>query len=163
MISLETLKATASNIVETGPDVYTENMFQSDFPQFYYYVGNVLTLPVPTSVFEQFLAMATEVIQPKKWFIHWRYASGLFVAHMMVLYMQTYKPATTENPLQSAVDSGLNTGNVKSASLGDASCSYDTNNIDKSLEGWGTWTSTVYGAQLATYAKLLGLGGTYAI
>jgi hypothetical protein len=47
--------------------------------------------------------------------------------------------------------------------MGDTSISYDNSAINEGSAKWGTWNATQYGAQLATMARMLGIGGTYVI
>ena len=54
-------------------------------------------------------------------------------------------------------------GMVKSATLGDASVTYDTTAITQGTADWGDLNSTTYGQLLANRAKLVGMGGSYAI
>ena len=54
-------------------------------------------------------------------------------------------------------------GVVKSATLGDASVTYDTAAITAGTEDWGDLNSTTYGQILANRAKLIGMAGSYVI
>ena len=54
-------------------------------------------------------------------------------------------------------------GVVKSAGLGDSSVSYDTDALTKATADWGDLNATQYGQLLAAKARLVGMGGTYAI
>ena len=105
--------------------------------------------------------MANACVQPDKWLESWRYAAGLYVAHYATLYLRTYAPSNTT--AQQAAASGALVGVVKSATLGDSSVTYDTTAVTKGTEDWGDLNSTTYGQMLANRAKLVGLGGSYAI
>ena len=104
---------------------------------------------------------ANASIQPDKWLDGWRYAVGLYVAHYATLYLRTYAPAS-ESPDQAAATGAL-VGVVKSATLGDSSVSYDTDALTKATENWGNLNATQYGQMLASEARLIGMGGSYAI
>ena len=54
-------------------------------------------------------------------------------------------------------------GMVKSATLGDASVSYDTAAITAGTEDWGDLNSTTYGQMFANRAKLVGMAGSYVL
>lgn len=147
----------ASNIGHDNGS-YTAAMFQADFPQFYNEDG---VCWVPDVMLQSFISMANESIQPDKWFEQWRYACGLFVAHNASLYLKTYKSASSS--AAEAAASGEVIGVVKSATLGDASVSYDDSSTTKATEGWGDLNATQYGQLLATRARLVGLGGSYIL
>lgn len=151
------VRAAAANI-GTGVGSYTVEQFREDFPQFFnsegYFLGSLPML-------EQIIQMANVSIQPDKWGDSWRYAVGLYVAHYATLSLRGYA-GSNETPQQAAA-SGALVGVVKSATLGDSSVSYDTTAVTKGTEDWGDLNSTTYGQMLANRAKLIGMGGTYAI
>jgi hypothetical protein len=150
----EEAKKVASHIpLEGERGSYTEEMFREDFPQF--------TLEaVPETMLAQFIEMANTSVQPSAWGSWWRYASGLFVAHFGALYMRTYNDGTS--PV-SVASGATQTGLISSATMGDTSISYDNSAIVAGSEKWGTWNATEYGAQLATLARMVGIGGMYVI
>ena len=151
------VKAAAANI-GTGVGDYTVEQFREDYPQFFNSEGNFLgSLPM----LEQIIQMANVSIQPDKWLDSWRYAVGLYVAHYATLSLRGYA-ASNETPQQAAA-SGALVGMVKSATLGDASVTYDTAAITAGTEDWGDLNSTTYGQILANRAKLIGMSGTYVI
>lgn len=151
------VRAEAANVGrEKG--AYTKDMFQADFPQFFDGEGKPLA---PESMVDMFLAMAGDAVQPDKWLDKWRYAAGLYTAHYVTLYLKTYAPSS--ETAQQAAQTGALMGVVKSASLGDASITYDTDSLTKATEDWGSLNATQYGQLLATEARLIGLGGSYAL
>ena len=151
------VKAAAANI-GTGVGNYTVEQFREDYPQFFnsegYFLGSLPML-------EQIVEMANAAIQPDKWLESWRYAAGLYTAHYATLSLRGYA-ASNETPEQAAA-SGALVGVVKSASLGDASVSYDTSAITAGTEDWGDLNATTYGQMLANRAKLIGMGGTLVL
>lgn len=152
------VKAQAANIGQTQGN-YTVEQFQADYPQFFSTdTGGPL---IPSTMLSEIISMANASVQPDKWLESWRYAVGLYVAHYSTLYLRTYSEGST-SPQQAAA-SGALVGVVKSATLGDSSVSYDTSAITKGTEDWGDLNSTTYGQMLANRAKLVGLGGSYAI
>ena len=151
------VRAAAANI-GTGVGDYTAEQFQQDYPQFFNSEGNFLgSLPM----LEQIIQMANANIQPDKWLDSWRYAVGLYVAHYATLSLRGY--ATNNETPEQAAASGALVGMVKSATLGDASVSYDTAAITAGTEDWGDLNSTTYGQILANRAKLIGMGGTLVL
>lgn len=137
---------------------YTAEQFQEDYPQFFNSEGQSL---LPETMLSEIINMANSAILADRWGSAWRYAVGLYVAHYTTLYMRTYSPSS-DSPQQAAA-SGALVGVVKSATLGDASVSYDTSAITAGTEGWGDLNSTTYGQMLANRAKLIGLAGMYVI
>ena len=153
--------AKASNIGQRVGD-YTSEMFKADFPQFYTSVGDC---HVPDTVLAEFIRQANAIILPDKWFDGWRYAAGLYVAHNATMYLRTLPASTnphTDSPAQAAA-LGQVIGTVKSASLGDASVSYDDGASTTGTAEWGDLNATTYGQLLANKAKLIGMGGSYVL
>ena len=151
------VKAAAANI-GTGVGDYTVEQFREDYPQFFnaegYFLGSLPML-------EQIIHMANVSIQPDKWLDSWRYAVGLYVAHYATISLRGYA-ASNETP-EAAAASGALVGVVKSATLGDASVTYDTAAITAGTEDWGDLNSTTYGQILANRAKLIGMAGTLVL
>lgn len=151
------VKAAAANI-GSGVGGYTVEDFRADYPQFFGIDGCFLgSLPM----LEQIIQMANANIQPDKWLDSWRYAVGLYVAHYATLSLRGY--ATNNETPEQAAASGALVGMVKSATLGDASVSYDTAAITAGTEDWGDLNSTTYGQILANRAKLIGMWGTLVL
>ncbi len=151
------VKARASNIgFQEGR--YTEAMFREDFPQFFTSTG---VCHLPATILSELISQANASIQPDKWLESWRYVAGLFVAHQATMYLRSYA-ANTETPAQAAA-SGQVIGTIKSATLGDASASYDDGSATMATQGWGDLNATSYGQLLATKARLAGMGGSYVL
>lgn len=154
------LRGTASGIVDGSPGAYTEAMFIEDYPPF----KNKETGEcfVPSGMLATFLSMANDIVSPDRWGETWRMAAGLFVAHYATLYLKTIQ----NNPngstsIGNAAASGQMFGIVTSASLGDASVSYDTSAATNLTTNWGQWNLTAYGQQYASLAKMMCMGGCY--
>ena len=152
------VRAAAANLGSGAPGTYTAEQFQEDFPQFFNSGGQPL---LPASMLEEIIRMANAAVQPDRWGEGWRYAVGLYVAHYVTLYLRGYA-AYNETPEQAAA-SGALVGMVKSATLGDASVSYDTAAITAGTEDWGDLNSTTYGQMFANRAKLIGMAGMLVI
>jgi hypothetical protein len=111
-----------------------------------------------------FIAMANNTVSLERWGEAWRFACGLFVAHYATMYLRQNKGNDTGSATASqAADSGALIGIVSSASLGDASVSYDTSTATQATANWGQWNLTTYGQQYASLARLHVLGGSYII
>lgn len=151
------VKGMAANIGQSQGN-YTVEQFRQDYPQFFnsegYFLGSLPML-------QEIIRMANVSIQPDKWLDSWKYAVGLYVAHYATLSLRGYA-ASNETPEQAAA-SGALVGVVSSATLGDASVSYDTAALTKGTEDWGDLNSTTYGQMLANRAKLIGMMGTLVI
>lgn len=151
------VRAAAANLGH-GKGNYTLEQFQEDYPQFFNAEGNFLG---SGTMLQEIINMANLSIQPDRWGESWRYAVGLYVAHYATLSLRGYA-ASNETPQQAAA-SGALVGMVKSATLGDASVTYDTEAITAGTEDWGDLNSTTYGQILANRAKLIGMAGTLVL
>lgn len=151
------VKGMAANIGQSQGN-YTVEQFRQDYPQFFnsegYFLGSLQML-------QEIIRMANVSIQPDKWLDSWKYAVGLYVAHYATLSLRGYA-ASNETPEQAAA-SGALVGVVSSATLGDASVSYDTAALTRGTEDWGDLNSTTYGQMLANRAKLIGMAGMLVI
>lgn len=152
------VRAAAANLGH-GKGNYTAQKFRQDYPQFF----NAECLPLlPEAMLDEIISMANAAVQPDKWGESWRYAVGLYVAHYATLYLRGYSGGPSSTP-QEAAASGALVGMVKSATLGDASVTYDTAAITAGTEDWGDLNSTTYGQIFANRAKLVGMGGMTVI
>lgn len=154
------LRGQASGIVDGASGAYTEAMFIEDFPPFKdKTTGQCL---VPSSMLSTFLSMANDIVSPDRWGESWRLAIGLFVAHYATLYLKTIQNSPEgSTSVAAAAASGQMFGIVTSASLGDASVSYDTSAATQLTNNWGQWNLTAYGQQYASLAKMMCMGGAY--
>ena len=161
----ENAKKVAANIPEVGErGNYTSDMFTADFPQFFRKTEGetpTYTPLLPQTMLTSFIDMANTSIIPSRWGEQWRYASGLYVAHYSAMYLKTYADGSPS--AQVVASKSAQKGNVASAKMGDTTVSYDNGAINAGTEKWGTWNSTQYGAQLATMARMIGIGGMYVI
>lgn len=156
----------AANITESAEvGAYTAELFLSDFLQF---TGLSHQEPevqrrslVPPSMLELFVNNANSSILPSRYCDMWRYAAGLYVAHYSTMYLKTYSEGSA-SPAQASAK-GQQTGLVKEATMGDTSISYDNAAVTAAMAKWGSWNATQYGQQLATMARMIGMGGSYVI
>lgn len=161
-------KITAANVPQPGEQgSYTMSAFLEDFPQFrleHKTIGNEETQRkclVPESVLQVFVEQANDSVLPSRWGSMWRYAAGLYVAHFSAMYLKTYAPAS-QNAGQAAGNAEQR-GVVKTVAMGDTSVSYDNSAVTAGTEKWGSWNATQYGSQLVTMARMVGMGGMYAV
>lgn len=168
-------KLSAANVPQPGEQgEYTEGMFLQDFPQFTKNLPlddeksegeeskeEIAVSLVPETMLLLFIQQANDSILPSRWGNMWRYAAGLYVAHFAALYLKSYSPGSDSTA--QAAGGADQTGVVKSASMGDTSISYDNSTITAGMEKWGAWNATQYGSQLITMARMVGMGGMYAI
>ena len=147
----------AANLAH-GYGSYTLSLFQTDFPQFFDEEGKPWA---PEQMMQLFLQRVNSCILPERWLESWRYACGLYLAHLLTLYLQTYAPSS--DSAAQAAGTGALMGVVKSAALGDASVTYDTDTLTKATEDWGSLNATRDGQMLATEARLMGMGGSYVL
>lgn len=164
-------KLAAANVPMRGErGDYTADMFREDHPQFTKAIppgedgadkGQVSTSLVPEAMLQTFLDQANDSVLPSRWGSMWRYAAGLYVAHFSAMYLKTYAPGSQSTA--QAAGSADQVGVVRTATMGDTSISYDNNAITAGTEKWGAWNATQYGSQLVTMARMVGMGGMYAI
>jgi len=78
---------------------------------------------------------------------------ALYAAHFLTLYAQA--DGRLASTAAQAAAQGASTGIAIAKSVGNVSASYQPVG---GLERWGQWNLTTYGQQLATLAKIVGLG-----
>lgn len=112
---------------------------------------------VQTFVIEEYITVANSYINASRWRAGWKDAMRLYVAHKLALYLKTFMPE--DNPLaENVYNAGLAQGLQTGASVGDVSYSTDYSIAANEFDGWGDLNLTVYGQQLATRAKIVGMG-----
>lgn len=157
----EGAKQTAANVPQPEEHGdYTVEMFRTDFPQFYS-TGDPQGSLLPEAMLQTFIDQANDSVLPSRWGSMWRYAAGLYVAHFAAMYLKTYSPSS--DSASQVANGAAQVGVVKTATMGDTSIGYDNSAITAGTEKWGTWNATQYGAQLVTMARMVGMGGVYAI
>ena len=132
----------------TNP-AYTLADFVAIYPQF----GTVAddgaftgTGNLNRAVMTMFLNLASASIAQLRWQDSWNFGMALFIAHYATLFQQS----------SPSVAAGLAKGVQVSKSAGDVSVSVQA--ITSGWESWGAWNLTVYGQQLMTLAKIIGMG-----
>ena len=113
---------------------------------------------IPPAVIQAYINLASASLSINRWGDLWLVAMGLYVAHFVTLYEQSEGSVTQNSTPAAIARSGLATGILVSASAGDVS---KTVQILESLADWGAFSLTIYGQQLATWAKMVGMGTSY--
>lgn len=142
----------ASNILTGTNPAYTRADFLAWYPQF---TGNI-----SDAMLDQFIAMADATVQQARWNELWSHGMANYIAHFATLYIEAVgggDGSTASQVIKSAQAAGLQT----SKSVGDVSVSYDFSNSLKGIESWGQWTTTKFGQQFASMAKILTKAGSY--
>jgi antitoxin component of RelBE/YafQ-DinJ toxin-antitoxin module len=116
---------------------------------------NVFTTPMITAVvMKAFIYLASAQIQSERWCELWPFAMGLFIAHNCEMFIKAYAGGPGSSMARVA-EAGLALGVKTSKSAGDVSAGMTAL---PGLEDWGAYQLTIYGQQLATYAKAIGSG-----
>ncbi len=143
--------AQAANIkTPNSAEDYDSDMFLAAYPQF--------SKVVPDEILEEYTDMALGIVNRKRFGAAWRRAIGLYLAHVLTLYLQTAQPAGTE--ATDIVSAASSVGMITGESADGVSYSRD-NSALSDLAGWADFKTTAYGVQFATLAKLYARGGAY--
>ncbi len=119
----------------------------------------VVTYLVDPMIIEMYIGLADAIVKENRWRKRWKFATGLFIAHFLTLYLQSL--ADANSTAAQAVAAGQTRGLMSSKSVGDVSVSYDFSTIAQGLDGWAAWNLTTFGQQYATLARIVGKGGMY--
>lgn len=154
--------AGVSNIVLTDNPPFTKEDFTGVFPNFPVGSENADEQGnyIPNEAFTLFLLMANKAIKYDRFKSQWKYMMCLYVAHMMVLYMQMIQNPNDDsmaNVLRNALPTGIST----SKSVDGLSISYDLMGLESDFSGYGTWKLTKYGQQLITLSRIYGKPGMW--
>jgi hypothetical protein len=142
----------AANLSAGANPPYAASDFLTDFSQFETAYGSTL----PQTLVQKFIDMANGSLAYGKYAEVWSYCMGLYVAHFCTLYLSASQNSSDASGLVSSAEPLL----LKTAeSVGDVSVSYDVNSIADDLKNFGSFKATAYGQQLATFAKMAGVGG----
>ena len=108
---------------------------------------------LPVSVIGAYVALASASLNQGRWLDSWFVGMNLFVAHFCTLYLRS--EGNCNLTAGAAAMAGLKQGITVSASAGGVS-----QNLERTpgLDSYAAWNETAYGAQLATTAKLVGMG-----
>jgi hypothetical protein len=114
-------------------------------------VWNAPLIPFPVILL--FIALASASLVQARWLDTWIMAMGLFVAHFATLYARS--DGNPNSTVGQAAASGLAFGVQVAKSVGDVSVNYQA---VQGIEDWGAWNLTSFGQQLATFARVIGMG-----
>lgn len=154
------IRDAASNVRPGTNPAYTLSDFVAFYPQF---GAATPILPattgvplVPDAVIQAYIDLAAVCIMETRWHSMWKIATSMFVAHFCTLWLESL--ASPDSGAAAVISAGQARGIIASESASDVSASYD-NSVANDLNGWAAWKLTSYGIQLATTAKIVGMGG----
>lgn len=145
--------ANASNLLIGGNPPYTLKDFQEQYPQF----DGI----VPDTFLNMYINLAWNSLQKARWHDAWEIAMGWFVAHFATLYLDSMAPKGSS--AGRVLAAGKAKGLATSKSVDGVSVAYDYNTVTQDLDGWAEWKLTIFGQQLAGYAKMLASGGAFIV
>jgi len=143
----------ASNVKSGINPPFVLSDFYAIYPQF----QNLTQLP--EVVVEMYAQFAYDCVEFDRWANQWKMGMSLFIAHFCTIYLQS-----TTNGIASAqqvLAAGQSKGLMTSKGVGDVSVSYDFSSAITGVERWGQFTTTAFGLQFASIAKLLAKGGMW--
>lgn len=114
-------------------------------------VWNAFIVPLP--VLQIYITLASACLIQARWLDYWTFAMGLFIAHYASLYAKS--DGNPNSNVTQVAAQGLSTGIMIAKTVGDVSASFSPVG---GIEEWGAWNLTIYGQQLATIAKIIGMG-----
>jgi hypothetical protein len=91
-----------------------------------------------------------------RWLDTWAYGVALYCAHFATLYLRS--EGNCSSTCGQAAAAGLKQGITVGVSAGGVS---QTLQPTPGLDDWSAWNMTVYGTQLATFAKSVGAGSLW--
>ena len=147
------IQANASNVKDGTNPPYVLTDFYKFYPQF----SGLEELP--DFIVEQFIGMANAYINIDRWKNSWSFGMNLFVAHFSTLYLQTFAAANSD--ANQVIAAAQAKGLITSKGVGDVNVSYDFSSAVNGLDGWANWTTTAFGIQLASLAKMYGKGAMW--
>ncbi len=150
------LRAQASGIKPHNEHIYTAEQFLAVYPQFATIVDGAPV--VPGAVLDMFVELTNEVVSEVRFGKMWEYACGLYLAHMLTLWMMGSVP--DPSGAEDIVAVGGSIGAVTSESADGVSYSLDTSAV-QDLAGWADFKLTRFGVLYASIAKRLSKGGMY--
>jgi len=110
-------------------------------------------LQIPSLMMQMFINLASASLIQARWLDQWQFAMGLFVAHFCTLWLASEgNPGSTPGAI---ARSGLALGIIVSHSEGEVSKSIEPPDLGEFDLSWG---QTIYGQQLVTMAKVVGMG-----
>lgn len=114
---------------------------------------------VSLEVLDMYIEFANACIKQSRWQDSWKLGMALFVAHFCTLWVQSF--ADPKSGAHAVMQAAQTKGLVTSKSVGDLSITYDFSTALSDLDGWAAWKLTTFGVQLASMAKIIGMGGSY--
>lgn len=141
----------ASNLWSTTNPPYTSSDFYKFFPQF---EGKL-----DEEIVNLYVTLADNSLSERRWGTAWRIGMANFIAHFCSIHIQNSLSA--ESDVGQLISTANAKGLISSKSAGDVSVSYDFGSIMDDIKGYAQWKLTNYGIQFASFAKMVGKGGSY--
>jgi len=155
-VNIQRIISKASNIKGGENPPFTVDNFKALYPHFF----DEDTCKIPVGALNNFIKMADGAVKKSRYKSVWEMCMGLFIAHHVTLYMQSM--VVIPNADNSAIAAaGQAKGLISSKSVDGVSIAYDYSQTLSDLNGWGSWKSTTYGVQFASYARIYNMGGMY--
>lgn len=151
-VNVNQVIANASNIRTGDNPSYTLADFLSVYPQF----GSIDTPVLPADIIQLYIDLADASIKEARWHKSWKIAMGLFIAHWCTLWLRSFPGEDAGK--DAIVQSGQTQGIITTESVDGVSYSMDISQVMQDLAGYGAWTTTDFGVQLATLSKIYGKG-----
>ena len=146
----------ASGVIADANPPYAIADFVSIYPQFGPDAnGNYI---VPQNVLQMYINLASASLNQGRWQDSWTIGTGLFVAHFAFLWLQSTQGLQGGAVAGQVLAAGEARGLTTAKSVGGLSKSTDYSSIANDLDGWAAWKLTLFGQQLATLGKLVGVG-----
>lgn len=150
MINAGTIQAAANIRTGSSQSIKLSEVLEV-FPQF----GSNR---VPDAYLNMVLEQANNSISENRWHSTRKLAVCLYVAHFATLWMKTSAELDENASPASIARRGDSIGHLSSKSVDGVSVSYGAAEGASDLVGYGSWKETEFGLQLATMAKLQGIG-----
>ena len=112
---------------------------------------------LPLVVIQLYVNLASACLQQARWVDYWLAAMGWFIDHFLTLYLRAN--GSVGSTAGQVAQAGLAFGVTVSKAAGDVSVGYES--IQNDLEGFAQWNLTLSGQQLATIARIIGMGFMY--
>lgn len=153
-VNVNQVISNASNIRTGENPAYTLSDFLAVYPQFG--TDKADNKIIDSTIIQLYIDLANASIKETRWHASWRLAMGLFVAHWCILWLRS--SASPDDGKDNIVSAGDPQGIITNVGVDGVTYSMDISQMMQDLAGYAAWTSTDYGVQLATLAKIYGKG-----
>jgi hypothetical protein len=153
--SVQGIIAGAANIRAGENPPFTVDDFKIMYPMFW---SEDVKQHLPDELIDMYVKFALAIVNIARYHESWKVCVCLVVAHFLILYLRSI--ALMQDPTaQDVINAAQTKGLTASKSVDGVSVSYDFSAALAHLDGWAAWTTTEYGLQFITYAKVYNMGG----